>query len=58
LGYTYKFIVGIDGQKVSFELDEQNNFRAIIPYEDITKFKSQDTELLKVISETIKTIFH
>ena len=49
-GFTHKFIVDVFGQEVIFEPDEDRNYRAIIPYEEIGKNKNIDQGLLKEIA--------
>lgn len=34
-GYTHKFNVDVNGQIIVFEPDEERNYRAVIPYDDI-----------------------
>ena len=55
-GYTHKFSVDINGQIIIFEPDEERNYRAVIPYEDINNHKNIDKELLQVIGEAIEAI--
>jgi hypothetical protein len=55
-GYTHKFSVDINGQIIIFEPDEERNYRAVIPYDDIGKNKPVDIELLKDITRAIETI--
>ena len=55
-GYAHKFSVDINGQIIIFEPDEERNYRAVIPYDDIGKNKPVDIELLKDITRAIETI--
>jgi hypothetical protein len=55
-GYTHRFVVEVRGQKVIFEPDEERNYRAIIPYEDISTRKDVDFELLKSIAAAIQQL--
>ena len=55
-GYTYKFCVDVNGQNIIFEPDEERNYRAVIPYDDINNHKNIDKELLQVIGEAIEAI--
>ena len=55
-GYMYKFIVDVNGQNIIFEPDDENIYRAIIPYHDVPKIKSVDIELLKEIAKAIEGI--
>lgn len=56
-GHTHKFHVDVNGQTVIFEPDEERNYRAIIPYEEISSSKKVDAELLKSISSFLEEIF-
>jgi hypothetical protein len=49
-GYTHKFMLEFDGQTIIFESDEERNYRAIVPYDDIDKNKPIGIELLKAIT--------
>ena len=49
-------MVEVSGQEVIFEPDEERNYRAVIPYDDIGKNKSVDIELLKEITKAIESI--
>ena len=52
-GYSYKFEVDVNGILVSFEPDEERNFRAIIdPTIDHANHKI-DKELIQLISEAL-----
>jgi hypothetical protein len=55
-GYSYKIEVDIQGSKISFEPDEERNWRALVAYEEVEKNKNLDKELLKAISESIEEI--
>ena len=55
-GYTRKFSVDANGQMIVFEPDEERNYRAVIPYDDIDKNKPIDIELLKQITKAIENI--
>ena len=46
-GYTHKFIVKTFGQEIIFEPDEETNYRAVIPYQEVGKNKTLDPGLLK-----------
>jgi hypothetical protein len=54
LGYTHRFLVGIDAMEVFFERDEEGRYRALIPPE--TKGKIPDTGLLEAIAGAIEKI--
>ena len=57
-GFMHKFIVEVFGQEVIFELDEDRNYRAIIPYDDIGKNKNVDQELLKEIASVLQVLIN
>jgi hypothetical protein len=52
-GYSVKLEVDMEGTKILFEPDEERNWRAVIPYEELEKYKKIKTELLKAVSEVI-----
>jgi len=54
-GYTHKIQVDVNGQEVLFEPDEEKNYRAMIA--NPSKEKQTDVELLKIIAQTIESIF-
>ena len=53
-GYTHRFHVDVDGTEVLFERDEEGNYRAIVPPENLRKLP--DTGLLQSIAEAIERI--
>ena len=55
-GYTHKFSVEVSGQEVIFEPDEERNYRAIIPRDDINNYISINEGLLKAIAGSIEEI--
>lgn len=55
-GYTYKIKVEVNGTTVLFERDEERNWRALIPYEDIEKNRAINKELLQAIGQSIEEI--
>jgi hypothetical protein len=55
-GYSYKLEVDIDGTKVIFEPDEEQNWRALITNEDLAANKKINTDLLKAIASSIEAI--
>jgi hypothetical protein len=55
-GYTIKLEVEIDGNTVLFEPDEERNWRALIPYDDIPTAKKTNSELLKAVAVAIEEI--
>jgi hypothetical protein len=50
-GYSYRIVVTIDDIPVTFEPDEERNFRAIVQPDQIDKV---DSELLKAITKEIE----
>jgi hypothetical protein len=55
-GYTHKFCVDVYGQNIVFEPDEERNYRAVIPYDDIDNKRNIDKALLKTIVAAIEAI--
>jgi hypothetical protein len=55
-GYTIKLEVEIEGNTILFEPDEERNWRALIPFDDIPTAKKTNPELLKAVSEAIEEI--
>lgn len=55
-GYTHKFNVDVNGKNIIFEPDEERNYRAIIPYDDINQDINIDKELVKAIAASIEEI--
>lgn len=55
-GYTYKIMVDVYGKSISFERDEERNFRAVINWDELYETDNIDKELLKVIAESIESI--
>jgi hypothetical protein len=55
-GYTHKFQIDVNGQDIFFEPDEERNYRAVIPYEEIGNKKNVDPELLKIIANTLQQL--
>jgi hypothetical protein len=55
-GYTHKFQIDVNGQEIFFEPDEERNYRAVIPYEEIGNKKNVDPELLKIIANTLQLL--
>lgn len=56
LGYTHRFIVEVDGREVTFEPDEERNYRATLPATEISVNNNPDRELLQIISARLKEI--
>jgi len=55
-GYSSKIEMDIEGTKVLFEPDEERNWRALISFEDLQANKKLNSELLKVIAESLDAI--
>ena len=55
LGYPHKFQVGVNGQQVLFEPDEERNYRAVMEPEQVESSKI-DVNLLRAIAEAIEAI--
>ena len=56
MGYTYKIVVEVDKQQVSFEPDEERNFRAIISWEDVQTGQHFDKALLEAIAASLESL--
>jgi hypothetical protein len=55
-GYSYKLEVDIDGTKVIFEPDEEQNWRALITNEDLAANKKINRDILQAIASSIEAI--
>jgi hypothetical protein len=55
-GYTHKFNVDVNEQTIVFEPDEERNYRAVIPYDDINTSRKIDKNFLKAITTAIEEI--
>ena len=54
-GYTYKLIVLIDDLEVSFEPDEERNFRVVaMPGQDEKQLEKIDRQLLQLLKEKLE----
>ncbi len=56
VGYTHKFYIVINGVEVTFEPDEERNYRAILNSSDQSSIKGVDIELIKAVGEKIQSI--
>jgi len=56
VGYTHKFYIVINGVEVTFEPDEERNYRAILNTSDHSSIKGVDIELIKAVGEKIQSI--
>ena len=55
-GYAIKLEVDIEGNTILFEHDEERNWRALIPFDEIPVAKKTNVELLKAVAEAIEEI--
>ena len=55
-GHTHKFNVDVNGQSIIFEPDEERNYRAVIPCDELDNNKNINKELLKAIAISIEEI--
>lgn len=55
-GYTVKVEVDVDGIMVSFEPDEERNWRAVLGFDDAVAGKSVKVETLEAIAEFLETV--
>jgi len=51
LGYTHRFLVGVYGEEIVFEPDEERNYRALLEANKLTKHLTLD--LLQAIAEAL-----
>ena len=56
VGYTHKFYIVINGVEVTFEPDEERNYRAILNTSEQSSMKAVDIELIKAVGEKIQSI--
>lgn len=56
-GYTYKIQADVFGKLISFEPDEERNFRAVINMNDLDDSAKIDKELLREITQALESIF-
>ncbi len=56
VGYGYQFQVKINEQKIFFEPDEENNYRAINYDSIVADSKNVNIEQIKLIAEALKNI--
>ena len=55
-GYTYKIQVDVFGKTISYEPDEERNFRALISQADLDQQDKIDKELIKEIGGMLQII--
>lgn len=53
-GFSHRILVEINGTEVSFEPDEERNYRAVVDPEKLNK--TPDAGLLKAVAESIEAI--
>ena len=56
VGYTHKFYVLINGTEVTYEPDEERNYRAILSNADHAKINDHDLALIKAVGEQLEAI--
>ena len=56
-GYSHKIEVDVFGKIISFERDEEQNFRAVINYDDLSNADSVNKALLGAITEQLVALF-
>jgi hypothetical protein len=56
VGYTHKFCIVINGIEVTFEPDEERNYRAILNTSELSSIKEVDIELIKAVGEKFQSI--
>ena len=56
-GYSYKINVDVFGQIISFEPDEERNFRALVSYDEIHEADGIDKNLIELIARQLIFLF-
>ena len=56
MGYTHKFYVVINGLEVTYEPDEERNYRAIIADTSHASVRATDLELIKAVGEKLQSV--
>jgi hypothetical protein len=56
IGYTHKICIVINGVEVTFEPDEERNYRAILNTSEQSSMKAVDIELIKAVGEKIQSL--
>ncbi|HMG68822.1 MAG TPA: hypothetical protein VK588_14085 [Chitinophagaceae bacterium] len=56
--YSYKIEVNVEGTLVLFEPDEERNWRASIPYEDLENKAKVNPGLLKAIAAVLEELLN
>ena len=55
--YSYKVIVTVNGNNISFEPDEERNYRAILGYDNLVNAETIDKYLLQEIANQLIILF-
>ena len=53
-GYVHKFIINVNGIEVTYEPDEERNYRAIVGDVDQHKLTNTDKEIIGLISTRLE----
>ena len=53
MGYTYRMVVTVNGQELTFERDEENQLRVLMRPDDMTNGKVVDPALLSAIMNSL-----
>ncbi len=56
-GYSYKIDVELFGSVTSFERDEEQRFRAVVPYDMLNETRVADKALLQVVAGRLAELF-
>ncbi len=56
VGYTHKFLVLINSLEVSYEPDEERNYRAILNEADQGKVTGSDIALIRAVGDKIQAL--
>ena len=56
-GYSYKINVDVYGQIISFEPDQERNFRALLSYDDLSHSDTIDKALVEQIGHALIMLF-
>ena len=57
VGYTHRFCVILNGLEVTYEPDEERNYRAILNEADQAKVKDTEIELIKAVGDKIQELW-
>lgn len=55
-GYTVKVEVDVEGIMVSFEPDEERNWRAVLGFDDVIAGKSVNKQTLEAIADFLESV--